>query len=485
MAVIRKILKILSIGLTLLVFAMGGLWLKNRDSLSPDIWQHAQRVVLGQEPLLADRTPGELIRYALRRLEGHPNLEAVLIPPLHWTQTKYEHPVPPGPMPTLGKGQLDQAPPPLLGQAMQPTFTVNSASEIIRAISSSSAKAGQTVLIAPGHYRINQNIKTAVAGNAQQLITVRASRPGQVVIELNAQEGFIVSHPYWVFENLDIRGVCRDDSSCEHAFHVVGQGAHLVVRNNRIEDFNAPLKINGLNGDWPDDGLLQHNTVTNSRARTTQNPTTMFDLVGANNWQVLDNVVSNFVKNGGNGISYGVFMKGASSGGRIERNLVICTLQNVSQPGLRVGISFGGGTTGKDYCRDGRCTVEHAAGLAANNIVAHCNDSGIDVNMSTGIVIAHNTLVNTAGIDVRQAPASAKLYGNLLEGKISLRKGGQAKLVMNEIVVMADVFEDANALKLGWRRVPPNIPTVALVPHDFYDRARGNATPPGALSGIE
>jgi hypothetical protein len=256
-----------------------------------------------------------------------------------------------------------------------------------------------------------------------------------------------------------------------------------VLRNNKLEDFNSHLKINGLRGAWPDHGLLQYSTITNTLPRTTESPATPFDLVGANRWQVLDNLVSNFVKYGSNGISYGIFMKGASSGGRIERNLIICTPQNMSQPGVRVGISFGGGTTGAEFCRDQLCIAEHTAGLAANNIVAHCNDFGIDVNRSTSIVIAHNTLINTAGIDVRDASA-AKLYGNLLEGKIRQRKGGQAKLVMNDIAASATVFEDPNALNLTWRKVPENIPSIDLVPTDFYSKARGDATPPGALTGL-
>jgi len=478
---LRKALLAISVTGCALVLMFGLLWVKYSDSITPDLWRHAENVWHGQADLLGDRTPSELIRYAKRRLEGHPNLEILVLPPLHWVQAKYEHPVPPGPLPTLTKGQLDQAPAALPGQAGQPTITADTAASIISAIST--AKAGQTVLIAPGRYRINQNIKTNAVGNAQQLITVRASQPGQVQIEFNAQEGFIVQHSYWVFENLRIQGVCKDHTSCEHAFHVVGQGDHLVVRNNRIEDFNAHLKINGLQGAWPDHGVLQHNTITNTTARTTENPITLFDLVGANYWQVLDNVVSNFVKNGSDGISYGIFMKGASRGGRIERNLVICTTQNVSQPGVRVGISFGGGTTGQAYCRDGRCEAEHTAGLAANNILGHCNDSGIDVNKSTSIAIAHNTLINTAGIDVRTTPASATMQGNLLEGQIRQRKGGQAKLVMNEIAVMADVFENPNALNLNWRKVPDNIPRLGLAEKDFYGQIRGDSTPPGALAG--
>ena len=44
-------------------------------------------------------------------------------------------------------------------------------------------------------------------------------------------------------------------------------------------------------------------------------------------------------------MAYGVFMKGASAQGRIERNLIICTTQDISQPGNRIGLSFGGGGT--------------------------------------------------------------------------------------------------------------------------------------------
>jgi hypothetical protein len=37
---------------------------------------------------IAERTPAELIRYAVVRLEGHPNLAALVNPPLHWLQSR-------------------------------------------------------------------------------------------------------------------------------------------------------------------------------------------------------------------------------------------------------------------------------------------------------------------------------------------------------------------------------------------------------------
>ena len=456
MARLRKFFKILAVAGGTITLVLGLIGYKFSANIISETWLHA-----------------------LNLLQGHPKLEALAQPRLLWAQAKVQHPVPPSSLPTLGKGQQAESPPLLPGQSPTPDIYVATPQELVRAFIT--VQAGQTILLAPGNYRINQNLTTRAGGVAAQRITLRASQPGQVQIEFNAQEGFIVAHPYWVFENLTIRGFCQPQSICEHAFHVVGNGADLVVRNNKIVDFNSHLKINGLEGNWPDNGLLEHNTITNTASRSTESPATPFDLVGANRWQVLDNMVSNFVKDGSNGISYGIFMKGASSGGRIERNLVICTPQEVTQPGARVGISFGGGTTGKAYCRDQLCNAEHTSGLAANNIVAHCNDFGIDINRSQSIVIAHNTLINTAGIDVRDA-ASAKLYGNLLEGRISQRNGGQAALELNKISNLRDVFVDPNNLNLSWRKLPDKIPSMRLVPNDFYGQPRQGRTPPGALA---
>jgi len=500
---IRKTLIALGIGVLLLALALAALWFKYRDSITPDLSRHAENVWLGQADLLANRTPGELIRYTKRRLEGHPNLETLALPPLHWLQRQYERPVPAGPLPTLGKGQQAVTlPPQQYGPTGQPIETlptaipvnalavanlpataqvmVNTADGLIAA--TSSARPGQTIVIAPGHYRLNSRINTNAPGTPSQPITVRAAQPGQVILEFNTEVAFRVSQPYWVFENMHIRGVCEQHSSCEHAFHIYGAAPATVVRNNLIEDFNAHLKINGNNKLWPDHGLVQYNTLTNRSRRETDNPVTLVDLVGANHWRVSDNLVSNFVKSSGNQVSYGVFMKGASTGGRFERNLVICTQQDISQPGVRVGISFGGGTTGKDFCRDQRCAVEHTAGLAANNIVAHCNDFGIDVNNSNNILLAHNTLINTAGIDARGAPTSARAYGNLFDGRIRVRDGAQIKSELNDPALPTTYLENPDALNLGWRKAPDNIPSLPIVNLDFNGNSRLDGTKPGALN---
>lgn len=443
-------------------------------------------------------TPGELIRHAQRRLQGHNKLEAVLTGPLRLVQTKVERPVPPAPLPTLGKGQQPIALPPLQylpnGQPIEAqslraparsgapasvTF-VSTANDIVRAINA--AVPGQTIEIAPGRYTINRRVDTRVAGNITQPITVRASQPGQVTIEFDTLEGFYVSQPFWVFENLHIRGICKQHGNCEHAFHIVGKANSTVVRNNTIEDFNAHFKVNGIGTAWPDDGLLQYNTITNHTPRYTSAPVTPVDIVAGSRWHLLDNLISNFVKTQGNQISFGLFLKGGGSGGRVERNLIVCTPQNLSQPGTRVGLSFGGGETGKAFCRDQQCDFEHTAGLAANNILAHCNDFGIDVNRSRNILIAHNTLINTAGIDVRGKSSAIKIYANLLEGRIRARDGSDMTSDMNEVVTMKTVYRQPDSLQLEWLTLPANIPSLAIVPKDICGRVRVDGTLPGALS---
>jgi len=482
---LRKISFALLAVILLLGMAVGG------------IWQHLANGQDGHAGLLGNRTPGEILRYTLHRLEGHPNLERLLTPELRWIQRRYERPVPDMPLPSLGKGQQAAALPsqrydlsghPLATQlAPQVTASatgavvVNSADSLVSAVHH--AAAGQIIEIAPGSYRIHHAIGTDSAGTQLNPITVRAAQPGQVILEVDSEVAFRVSQPYWVFENMTVRGVCQEHRYCEHAFHVFGAAQQTVIRNNRLEDFNAHIKINGAGNAWPDNGLIQYNTLTNSTRRETALPVTPIDLVGANQWHVVDNLISNFVKGDGNLVSYGVFMKGASSGGRIERNLIICTPKDISQPGVRVGISFGGGGTGKPYCRDQACTAEHTAGLAANNIVAHCNDFGVDVHDANGILIAHNTLINTAGIDVRGAQAHARLYANLLDGRLRQRDGGQIRSQFNSITELSAVFDAADQLLLTWRVPPENIPSLGLVPADFLGQTRQDGTAPGALAG--
>ena len=299
------------------------------------------------------------------------------------------------------------------------------------------AEAGDTITLAPGTYRFSgRAIDANRPGRLDAPVTVRAARPGSVQIEFEQVEGFRVSAPHWRFENLSIRGVCPDDSYCEHAFHVVGAGRYFASVNNTIADFNAHFKINGFGQDFPDNGLIESNTLFNTRARNTANPVTPIDLVAASHWVIRSNVIKDFVKAEGNGVSHGAFAKGGGSANLFERNLVWCEDKLRGLPGQRVGLSFGGGGTGPDYCRDRKCITEQQGSTMRANLVAACSDVGIYLNSAADSRIEDNTLVDTTGVDVRFATSSARLDGNLVDGPIRSRDGGLLHLGDNETAAL-------------------------------------------------
>lgn len=426
-----------------------------------------------------DRSPQSLIRYAQRRLEGHDRLQALLQPGLRALQQRYERTPPPGPLPTLGKGQQKRP----LATPTAPAVAVlraDSSATLVQALQQ--AVPGTHIVIAPGHYRFDQTLRLGQDGRALAPIVVGALMPGTVRLDFAHEEGILVDRPHWTFENLDIRGTCPSQQACEHAFHVVGGGAFTTLRNNHLQDFNAHIKVNGFAGQWPDHGVVAFNTLTNTSARDTYRPVVMLDLVGAHGWKVEDNLVTNLAKAAGNRVAYGLFMKGGSEGGRIERNLVICSPAGISQPGERVGISFGGGKTDPGVCRwDGCRAFEHRNGLAANNIVAHCNDAGLDINHGIQITLAHNTLINTAGFSIRGGSDQSRLSGNLYEGRIATADGRIAEQQGNVETTTSTLFVNADALFLDWIEFPPVVPSSSFVTNDFRNAPRSKDTLPGAL----
>ena len=284
------------------------------------------------------------------------------------------------------------------------------------------AKPGDAITFAPGRYHFEgKYIAAGNAGTEMNPIVVRAAQPGTVELEFATLEGFLVNAPYWVFENLTIRGICENHRSCGHAFHVVGNASHFTARNNTVIDFNAHFKINGQDGLMPDDGLIESNTLTNSSIRQTNNPVTPIDLVAASNWIMRKNLITDFFKNEGDRVSYGAFAKGAGKNNLFENNIVICEYKLHAPGSQQVGLSLGGGGTGKEVCRDKRCVTEQDAGIIRGNLITSCSDDGIYINRSAVSKIIHNTLIDTGGISVRFSESSADLEGNMIDGPIRLR----------------------------------------------------------------
>jgi|KBSMisStandDraft_5_1062788.scaffolds.fasta_scaffold09458_2 parallel beta-helix repeat protein len=331
------------------------------------------------------------------------------------------------------------------------------------------ARPGDVITLEPGSYAFGSAIEARQPGKPDAAIIVRAARPGTVVIEVLGVEGFLVSAPYWTFENLVVQGACEVDSQCEHAFHIVGAATHFIARNNKLVDFNAHFKVNGEHRRFPDHGLIENNTIRNTSPRQTEGPVTPIDIVAASHWTVRGNLISDFVKARADRISYGAFAKGGGSGNRFERNVVLCEDALRGQPGWRVGISLGGGGSvgGGDSCRDRTCVLEQSEGTIEANLVASCSDDGIYINRSAMSRLVHNTLVDTGGIVVRFPQSSAEVQGNLVDGTIRMRDEGSIHARDNLETGMTALyfgrhpqralFRDGPALDLRWQGIAPRL----------------------------
>jgi hypothetical protein len=295
-----------------------------------------------------------------------------------------------------------------------------------------SAQAGDEIVLGDGTYAVNANLNCAAEGTASQPIFVRAANRHAALIRFNATEGFKVSGRYWVFDGLTIEGVCAQDVNCEHAFHVTGHAENFVLRNSRVRDFNAQLKVNAVPNasgvyEIPHRGLIENNEIYDTRARNTSTPVTKLNIDTGDDWVVRDNYLHDFSK-ANSGISYGAFMKSGGKRGVFERNRVICT-KDAPAGNTRIGLSFGGGGTGNAYCAPAfdvnvPCDPEHSDGVLRNNVIINCSDVAIYLNKAANTKVLFNTLIATTGVDFRFASSTGEAHGNVLSSVIRTREGG-------------------------------------------------------------
>ena len=461
--------------ITLLVLAIlgggGGLialvWFLDDQGRSPREWApYLQRRAEGNNNLYVEGAA--LVADYLQRMERLPRTEDPIIPPL------------------VGAAAIRSGTPP----AVMTRLVLNTA-QLGAAIAE--ATPGQVIQLVPGTYALDgRGLVLVRPGTPVAPITLRAERLGDVTLLSSVAEAMKVIAPHWVIENLVVRGVCGAHSDCEHALHVVGGAHYTTIRNNRFEDFNAHIKINGEGGTFPDHGRIIGNTMTNATPRDTRAPITPIDMVGASNWRIAGNFIADFQRKGGGAATYGAFVKGAGEANVMERNVVVCEWKLRRSLGPNIALSIGGGGTFPDAVkRDlGASGLEQAGGVIRDNVLAFCNDVGIYVNKGQRSLISHNTVLDTAGIGVRFPESSAEVVGNLIDGIVQTREGAVVRVRDNEVAPLIglfigrhparDMFRDPARLDLRWRTRPEPISTGEMRA-DFCGTERTGRVLPGAF----
>lgn len=441
------------------------------------------------------RTPREWAPYLQRRALRHRSLIVDAVDLAAWWLNHADRMVAAEPV----------ALPAALGASVTRSMTQRPSGGHLRSVSSmqalaaavASAQPGDIIEVQAGRYKLVgfSGMVFNQPGTAVAPITVRAVRLDDVLIEADTVQAFVVSAPFWRFENLSMRGVCADHSTCEHAIHVVGDGTDIIVRNNRFADFNAHLKINGERGQYPDRGKIEGNTFIDTTPRRTSNPVTPIDLVGASDWVIRGNVIADFARGEEGGATYGAFVKGAGERNVLERNLVICEWKLHDDQHPHVALSLGGGGTGAGLFRDGgRTGSEQIGGVIRDNLIIKCNDDGIYLNRAARSLIAHNTLIDTAGIDARFVETSATVDANIVDGAVRGRDGATMTATRNEAPFLLDLFaglhpqrayfRDPAVLDLAWHSIPDRLPDAGS-DTDLCGRRGNGQVRPGAFDDIE
>ena len=275
----------------------------------------------------------------------------------------------------------------------------------------------------PGDYPLGKHV-IRTGGEKGQPITVTAHVPSKTRIRSSVVELFKIQAPYWVFENLTFEGT----EGTHHAFHIVRDADHLILRGNRFIDFHSAIKGNPERGSAADRVVIERNIFYNQAMRQTTAPTTPIDVLGGVGWVLRENFIADFGRVGRDQVSYGAFLKGTSREGVIEGNLVICEWNHSG--GRRIGLSFGGGGSPERLRSENNS--EHEDGIIRNNIVINCpNAQGIYLNRARNSKVYNNTIYNAYGIMARFVSGTSFVRNNIVSGAITERDGAKLKQERN------------------------------------------------------
>ena len=312
---------------------------------------------------------------------------------------------------------------------------VNNVAELTAAVAT--AIPGDVIVLADGEYELTgKGLRLGSSNYVLETdlpIIITSLNFKKSKINVNARVGLEITHKNWIVSDLVFEGVCDSDARCEHAIHVFGDADNLQILGNDFVNFNAAIKSNGQDNTidkqryFPDNVVVKGNRFYNQWPRETSSPVTPIDTVGGEFWLIANNFIADFARKYGrkSSYTYGAFLKGDSKHGVFESNFIACEWQvpHFSALDLRIGLSFGGGGTGDQFCGSGLCEQEHAGGKMTDNLIVNCSQTAsIFINDSRDIDITNNVLLGSAGIELSKSEGIS-IMGNSLNGKVRKRNG--------------------------------------------------------------
>jgi pectate lyase len=335
-----------------------------------------------------------------------------------------------------------------------PTVLVKDAKELKKALED--AVAGDIIEMFPTQIDIKEKFKIKASGESDKPIIIRGSSHGVTTLNVSTLVGIEVAASNIVIENINFEGRCKDDSYCEHAIQLKGNADNIKIKDNDFSNFNAAIKSSGLNNksgsrEYADYAMIHGNTFVNDWPRATKNAVTPIDVVGGDYWIIKRNFFADFEKQRGNKVSYGAFLKGGGRFGEFVDNVVACEwkVPYTSKTHVRIGLSFGGGGTGSQFCADKVCESEHYKGVMQHNLVMNCpTDVGVYINNGAEIVVSNNIIIGTLGLDVNRGSADVEVVNNNIQGLIRWRNESKGIAENNNTATFEDIkrFE---VLRLG------------------------------------
>jgi hypothetical protein len=318
-----------------------------------------------------------------------------------------------------------------------PAFSASAADRIVSSPEElrdafANASAGDTITVAPGTYRITDTLWTRNDGEPGRPITVKADRLGDVRLDFESREAIVINNTYWVLADLWINGACANPNNCETAVGVKPSAHGFVLHHSRVSDWYQHIKGSRTAETEVEDVTISGCELYNAVPRRAQ----VIDVVGGKRWRIIGNYVHDF--GGGTNGEFGIFLKGATSDGIIEQNLVLCA-KDRPLAGTSVGISLGQGGSDPQYCPNQDCSCEDRNGIVRNNIVAHCTDTGLHALRACGGRFYNNTVYDTLGglqIQEDSPLAPVEIRNNMMSQRIF---GGSNYVASDNLVEVPDV----------------------------------------------